>query len=405
MRHVPAGPPGAGHGDADAREHFRAPLRRSPFHPRMEAANRRAEWAAWSGWLSVTSYGDVAMEVSAIRNAATLYDLTPMVKYRIAGPGAAAMLNRLTLRDAARLAVGQVQYTAWCDDDGKVMDDGTLFRLAHDEFRLCCQERHLPWLLDSAAGFDVAVADVTDDIAALALQGPCSAWVLRQAGFETDGLKPFRFVQDGAVTLSRTGFTGDLGYELWTAPGEALALWDRLSHAGEARGIRPVGSASLNVARIEAGFLVAGADFVPAGQALREDRAMSPIELGLGWMIDWDKGHFNGRRALLAERAAGSRWALVGLDIDGNVSAEGAVVYLGKRREVGTVTSAVWSPTAKKSIALAQVAWRHRDSADLWVEIYALRELRYAKLMQRATPVRRSFVELARRSATPPEDR
>lgn len=390
-------------GNATAPGHFRQPLKRSPFHDRIAAANLHADWAAWSGWLSAASYGDTEMEVSAVRNAATLYDLTPMVKYRITGPGAEAMLNRLTLRDVRKLDVGQVHYTAWCDDDGMVLDDGTLFRFDTDDFRLCCQERHLPWLTDSAFGFEVEVSEVTEDIAALALQGPCAASVLRRSGFDVETLKPFRFTQAGDVTLSRTGFTGDLGYELWTPTVSALDLWDRLCEAGAPWGIRPIGSDALNIARIEAGFLIAGTDFVPAEHALREDRPLSPIELGLGWMIDWDKGHFNGRRALLAERDAGSRWALIGLDVDGNVSADGAVVYLGKTREVGTVTSAAWSPTAKKSIAIAQVEWRHRDSADLWVEIYAMRELRYVKLMQRARPVPRMFLKLARRTATPPE--
>lgn len=382
--------------------HYETPLRLSPFAPRMRQANRHADWAPWSGWVSAASYGDTEMELSAIRNGATLYDLTPMVKYRIAGPGAAAMLDRLTVRDVRGLAVGRAQYTAWCDDDGKVMDDGMLFRLSEAEFRLCCQERHLPWLLDSALGFDAAVNEVTEEIAALSLQGPCSASVLRAAGFAIDDLKPFHLVIDGRLTISRTGFTGDLGYELWTPPAEALTLWDRLIEAGAPWGIRPVGSAALDIARIEAGFPVAGIDFVPAEQALREDRALSPIELGLGWMINWDKGHFNGRRALLEERRSGSRRALVGLEVEGNVAADAAVVYLNRRAEVGTVTSAVWSPTTKKSLALALIDWKHRDSDRLWVEIYALRELRYVKLMERATPVKRPFFDPPRRRAVPP---
>ena len=145
-----------------------------------------------------------------------------MVKYRITGPDAAAYLNRLTVRNAAKLSVGGVHYTVWCDDDGKILDDGTLFRLAEDEYRICCQERHLPWLLDSAVGFDVEVAEVTEEIAALSLQGPCTAAVLKAAGFDVSGLKPFRMASfpfdGGTLTISRTGFTGDLGYELWTTP-------------------------------------------------------------------------------------------------------------------------------------------------------------------------------------------
>lgn len=382
--------------------HYETPIRPSPFAPRLDALNRHADWTPWSGWRSARSFGDVEMEVSAIRNGATLYDLSPMVKYRIAGPGAVAMLDRLTVRNVAGLPVGRVHYTAWCDDRGHLLDDGTLFRLRADEFRLCCQERHLPWLLDSAQGFDVEIAEVTVEIAALALQGPCSASVLGAAGFDVSGLKPFGIAAAGDIMVSRTGFTGDLGYEVWTPAGQALALWDRLMAAGAPWGLRPIGSAALDVARIEAGFIVAGADFVPAEQALREDRAMSPLELGLGWMIDWDKGHFNGRRALLAERETGGRRALVGLEIEGNIGAEGAIVYLDKRREVGTVTSACWSPTTKKSLALAHLDWKHRESDRLWVEIYALRELRYVRLMDRARVVPRPFLDLPRRRATPP---
>jgi aminomethyltransferase len=330
-----------------------------------------------------------------------------MIKYRIEGPDAAAFLNRLTVRDAARLAPGAVHYTAWCDDDGKVLDDGTLFRLGDGDFMLCCQERHLPWLRDSAAGFDVAVRDITDAVAALSLQGPCSAAVLRAAGFGIDDLGPFRFralpFGGGTVTISRTGFTGDLGYELWCDPAQALPLWDALVSAGAPWGIRPAGSDALNVARLEAGFLIANADFVPADQALREDRARSPLELGLGWLIDWDKGHFTGRRALVAERDGRTgRWVMLGLDVPGNVPAEGALLYHARRTEAGHVTAAAWSPTLKRNIALAQVAARYSGGSDLWVEIYALRELQYARLMLPVRVASRPFFNPARRRATPP---
>ena len=346
------------------------------------------------------------MEHRSIRNAASLYDLCPMIKYRITGSEAVDFLNRLTLRNAAKQAVGSVQYTAWCDDDGKLLDDGTLFRHGANDYLLCCQERHLPWLRASALGFDVAVSDQTDTIAALSLQGPCSATVLQAAGFDVSALKPFRIqthpFDGGTLTISRTGFTGDLGYELWTTPDLALALWDHVMTQGAPWGIRPIGSDALNLARLEAGFIIANLDFVPADQALREDRARSPLELGLGWMIDWDKGHFTGRRALLAERDRGSDWALVELDVPGNVSAEGSILYHGKKREAGFVTAAAWSPSTKRSIALAQVQARYRKGDDLWVEIYALRELQYVKLMLQVTVVERPFFNPPRKRATPP---
>ena len=386
--------------------HFRTPLLQTPFHARTAAANVLNRWGPWGGYMTALCFGDVDMEYTAVRNAASVYDLCPMVKYRITGPGAAGYLNRLTLRDASRLAVGGVQYTAWVDDQGKLLDDGTLFRQGPQEYLICCQERHLPWFLDSALGFDVAVAEVSEEIAALSLQGPCSASALAAAGFDVSALKPFRMVtlpfQGAQITISRTGFTGDLGYELWMTPDQALPLWDHLFAAGVPWGIRPIGSDALNLARIEAGFIIAGMDFVPAHHALREDRPRSPLEMGLGWMIDWDKGHFTGRRALAAEKARGSDWVLLGLDVPGNVSAEGAILYHDKRVEAGFVTAAAWSPALKANVAIAQVKARYAAATSLWVEIYALRELQYAKLMLQVTPTERPFFNPARRRATPP---
>jgi aminomethyltransferase len=394
LRHEPTG-------------HFRTPLRQTPFHARTAPLNLLNRWGPWAGYMTPLCFGDADMEYTAIRNAASVYDLCPMIKYRVTGPDAAAYLNRLTLRDAAKLAVGSVHYTAWCDDAGKLLDDGTLFRRATDEYMICCQERHLPWLTDSAAGFDVTVSEITETIAALSLQGPCSATVLIAAGFDVSTLRPFRMADfpfaGGTVTISRTGFTGDLGYELWLPPGLALTLWDHLFDAGAPWFIRPIGSDALNLARIEAGFIITNSDFIPADQALREDRARSPLEMGLGWMIDWEKGHFTGRRALMAEKEKGPAWAFIGLEVAGNLSAEGAILYHDKKHEAGVVTAACWSPSVKKSIALAQVPARHARAQNLWVEIYALRELQYVKLMQPVTLAERPFFNPSRKRATPPE--
>ncbi|MCC5972767.1 MAG: aminomethyltransferase family protein [Rubellimicrobium sp.] len=395
----------------DQRHHFRQPLQRSPFHPRIEAANVLNAWAPWAGYTTALNFGDVAMEHSAIRSTASVYDVSPMIKYAIEGPDAVAYLDRLTLRRVAGMPVGGVQYTAWCNDAGHVLDDGTLFRFDETRFRLCCQERHLPWLLDSAIGFDVTIRDVTEEVAGLSLQGPTSFAVLKAAGAaELADLKPFRMAEVrlgpvGPVTVSRTGFTADLGYELWVAPERALDLWDHLMISGRLHGIRPVGTEALNIARIEAGFITANADFVCAEHALRPDRARQPDEIGLDWMVDLDKGPFNGRAAIRAARRDRTlKWALVGLDIEGNISAEGSIVYLGGRKEVGQITAAVWSPTTKRNIALAQLLrpW-HRDAGDkLRVEIYALRELQYHKLMLPARVVKRPFFNPPRRRATPP---
>lgn len=390
----------------EPRLHFRSPLQRTPFHARTSAANLLNQWGNWSGYTTALVLEDEAMEYSAIRNAATLYDLCPMVKYRFTGPEAVACLDRLALRSASKLSVGGVHYTAWCDDVGKLLDDGALFRLGPEDFRLCCQERHLPWLLDSALGFDVHIREETEDVAALSLQGPCSASVLLAAGFDVSALKPFRMMTlpfgSGTLMISRTGFTGDLGYELWTTLDQALALWDDLVAAGRPWGIRPIGSNALNLARIEAGFVITNMDFIPADQAVREDRARSPFEMALDWMIDWDKGHFNGRRALLAEREGRtSRWAFVGLDVPGNVPATGAVIYAGKTKEAGFVTAAEWLPTAKRNVALAHIERKYLKS-DLWADIYALRELQYARLMVPVTVTERPFFNPARKRATPP---
>jgi len=396
---------------SDPRLHFRKPLLTSPFHARTSALNKLNEWGPWAGYTTVLAYDDASMEYTAIRNQASVYDLSPMVKYRITGKDAVAYLDRVMIRNIGKLKTGHVQYTAWCDDEGKLLDDGTLFRHGETDFLLCCQERHLPWLTDSAIGYDVSVVEITEEIAALSLQGPCSFAVLKRAGFEkVEALKPFQlaefpFSADGTLTISRTGFTGDLGYELWTTPDRALELWDLLFEAGAIHGIRAIGTTALNMARIEAGFIITNMDFVAAEQAIRSGRARSPLEMGLDWMIDFDKGHFNGRRALVAEKAKGnSKWALVGLDIEGNVAAEHSLIYHNKKREVGHVTAAIWSPTTKRNIALAMLERPYHDARkdDLWVEIYALRELEYHKLMVRARVTERPFFNHPRRRATPP---
>ncbi|MBL8906673.1 MAG: aminomethyltransferase family protein, partial [Rhizobiales bacterium] len=385
---------------SDPRLHFRKPLLTSPFHARTSALNKLNEWGPWGGYTTVLAYDDASMEYTAIRNQASVYDLSPMVKYRISGKYAVDYLDRLMIRNIGKLKLGHVQYTAWCDDEGKLLDDGTLFRHGETDFLLCCQERHLPWLLDSAAGFDVSVTEITEEIAALSLQGPCSFAVLKRAGFaDVEKLKPFQLAQfsfagGGELIISRTGFTGDLGYELWTTPDRALDLWDLLFEAGALHGIRAIGTTALNMARIEAGFIITNMDFVAAEQALRAGRARSPFEMGLDWMIDFDKGHFNGRRALLAEKTKGnSKWALVGLDIEGNVPAEHSLIYHNRKREVGHVTAAIWSPATKRNIALAMLERPYHDAKkdDLWVEIYALRELEYHKLMVRARVTERPF--------------
>ena len=395
---------------AAAQSHFRTLRLPSPFQPRIDALMRTEEWYNWAGYRAPNSLWDEELEYFAIRSQAALFDLSPMTKYRIEGPDAETFLDRLTLRDVKKLKPGRVQYTAWCDDEGHVLDDGTLFRLGETRFRLCCQERHLPWLLDSAIGFDVSIEEETREVAGLALQGPTSFAVLRDAGFGgAERLKLFDLAEfpheGGTVTVSRTGFTGDLGYELFAPVPLALSLWDRLVEAGAIHGIRVIGYHALNRARIEAGLIVANADFVTAEHALRADRLRLPDEIGLGFMVDPDKPHFNGRRAILAARQEKSlRHVLVGLEIEGKVPAEHAIVYHRKKTEAGLVSAAIWSPMAKRNIAIASLERPFGDTItdDLWVEIYAMRELQYQKLMKRAKIVPRPFIKLDRRSANPP---
>jgi aminomethyltransferase len=395
-----------------ARGHFRTLRLDTPFQPRIDALMKRNDWYDWAGYRAPNSLWDEELEYFAIRSQAALFDISPMVKYRIEGPDAEAFLNRVTLRAVAKLRPRRVHYTAWCDDEGHVLDDGTLFRLAENRFRLCCQERHLPWLLDSAIGYDVSVAEETEAMAGLALQGPTSFAILREAGFAgVEQLKVFDLLdfphQNGTVTISRTGFTGDLGYELFAPAELALSLWDRLMEAGQLLGIRAIGYTALNRARLEAGLIVANADFSTAEHALRADRVRMPDEIGLGFMVDLKKGHFNGRRAIEeARRKKTLRRVLVGLEIEGNIPAEHAIVYHNKKKEVGLVSAAGWSPLAKRNIAIASLSRPFGDTVtdDLWVEIYAMRELKYEKLMKRAKVVPRPFIKLDRRTANPPAD-
>jgi aminomethyltransferase len=395
-----------------AQSHFRTLRLDTPIQPRLKALAKTDDWYSWSGYRAPHSLWDEELEYFAIRSQAALFDISPMTKYRIEGPDAEAFCNKVTLRNVAKLKPGRVHYTAWCDDEGSVLDDGTLFRLSATRFRLCSQERHLPWLLDSALGFDVAVAEETEAVAGLALQGPTAFAVLRDAGFVgVDRLKVFDLAdfphEDGQVTISRTGFTGDLGYELFVERDLALALWDRLMQAGEPRGIRAIGYTALNRARLEAGLIVANSDFVTAEHSIRADRTRMPDEIGLGFMIDADKFHFNGRRAIMEARAKKTqRHVLVGLEIEGNIPAEQAIVYHRKKHEVGLVSAAMWSPMAKRNIAIASLERPYGDTTvdDLWVEIYAMRELKYERLMKRARVVPRPFIKLDRRTANPPAD-
>lgn len=398
--------------DPGAAPHFRKPLLATPFHERARELSQVDQYVPWAGYTTVDVFSTVEQEYFATRNAVSVFDLTPMVKYRISGPEAEGFLNHLVTRDVARLRDNRVMYCVWCNDDGHIIDDGTIFRFGRNEFRLCTAERQLDWLLDSAFGFDVQVEEVTSGIAALAVQGPASCALLKSTGLAgVENLKPFDCghfnLQGMPIMASRTGFTGDLGYEIWMEPGHAVRVWDDLMRLGASRGIRPMGSQALNMVRLEAGFLSPNVDFVSAEHTVRMGRDRSPLELGLAWLVDFDKGHFTGRRALLAERTRGIARMLVGLDVDGNKPANNALLYTDRdgRREIGSVTSAMWSPTCKRNIALAMVDAPHfRKGTRVWVDLYLNRELVWERRMLGATVVDKPFFAPARRRQTPPAD-
>ncbi|NNF49744.1 MAG: aminomethyl transferase family protein [Woeseiaceae bacterium] len=383
----------------------------SPFYARLKELDTVNEWHQWKGYTAANELYCAETEYFAIRNATAVFDLTPMTKYRITGPDALDYLDRLVTRDMSKVAPGRVAYAAWCDDQGQVIDDGTIFHLREGEYRLCSQERHYGWLLDAAAGFDVDVAHETDDVAALAVQGPTSYSVLSQLGIAgLDALKPFGLMhanfRGADLVISRTGFTGDLGYELWIEPYKAAALWDALFEAGELFGIRAIGTIALDMARIEAGFIAVYEEFLPADETVRTGRSRSPFELGLGWLVDFKKPNFNGRRALAREYRDGSAWQLVKLDIEGNKPAHHAYIFPKEKRnkgDIGFITSAMWSPVCKKNIALGTVRAPYGKPGDaLWVEVYYQREMHWSRKMAQATVVDRPFWYPDRRGATPP---
>ena len=385
---------------------------RTPFFPRQDKLDFLNRWHDWKGYSSADAFHDPVLEYFAIRNSTAVFDLTPMTKYRVTGPDSLDYIDRLVTRDMKKIRPGRVAYAAWCNDEGQVIDDGTIFHLSEGEYRLCSQERHMAWLQAAAIGFDVSIVDETRDVAALAVQGPTSCSVLRDMGLGgIEELKPFGIMHldlDGIdLMVSRTGFTGDLGYELWLDPGKALELWDALFDAGRLHGIRAIGTQALELARIEAGFIQAYADFLPANATVRTGRSRSPLELGLDWLVDFKKPNFNGRRALAREKQRGSTWRLVKLDIEGNKPAHHSYIYAkksGRQKEVGFITSADWSPVCKQNIALGTVRTPHGKVGDrLWVEIYYQREMHWSRMMAEATVVDQPCWNPARRRATPPE--
>jgi len=383
----------------------------SPFHERQAEFNIRDAWGVWNGYKFAERYYDAEYEYFCIRNQCGTYDVCPMQKYEIKGADAEAMLNRLVTRDVQKLGVNRVAYAVWCTDEGRIIDDGTIFRLADDHFILKCGSPCTAWLRKAAFGFaDVTVTDISDTLAGLSLQGPTSCAVLKKMGLNgIETAKAFDIMhfpfEGDTLRVSRTGFTGDLGYELWIPRELAIELWDAVYAAGEDYGIQPYGEEATNMARMEAGFIMPYMDFAEALKTVHFEHDQTPYELQLGWLVDLDKPHFSGRAALVEEKRRGPKWTLARLDIEGNWPAEGSIIYDTEacRKDIGYVTSAMWSPTVKANIALAMIRTEYLEG-DIWVEIYKSKDLRPYRRMAKAEVRKKPFWTPARARKTPPAD-
>lgn len=349
----------------------------TPFHARTLALCESLNYREWSGYYTVSAYETHHdHEYNAIRNAAALIDISPLFKYRLTGKDATRLVDRIITRDMRRVSVGQVIYTPWCDEHGKVIDDGTVSRLDENVYRWTAADPSLRWFTQNSAGLDVQIEDISESVAALALQGPTSGGLLKSIVSDADiaNLKYFRVtratVNGIAVEISRTGYTGDLGYELWVPSDQALHVWDYLNEMGRPFDIKPAGMLALDVARIEAGLLLIDIDFNSSKKALIEEQKYSPYEMGLGRLVSLDKERFVGQRALVKANTRGVAKQIVGLEIDWTeverhyekvglppavspIASRVAVPVFSSGKQVGKATSTTWSPVLKRMIALA----------------------------------------------------
>jgi aminomethyltransferase len=390
-------------------EHFRQALQRTPFHDRISALSTTETWTGWNTYKVARVVDKLSAEYFAVRSGCAVMDLTPMEKYRITGKDAYAYLDRLLTRDISTLKPGRVTYVVWCNDEGKVIDDGTLFQLGERDYRLCSQHHQLDWLLMSASGYDVQIETETHDVAALAVQGPTSYSVLAASGIDgLDQLKPFGIVDlhcgDIPITVSRTGYTGDLGYEVWVEPADALRLWDAIFSVQGQYDIQPMGLDALEMVRIEAGFIMPGFDFNTAESTVRNGYDRSPYEVGLGWVVSLDKGHFTGRKALIAEKSQPIKRRLTKLVVDGNKPVGEAFIYDGKGGKlVGEIKCTIWSPVLKSNLALADIDYVNgRLPGKLWARFDYQRELKWRTAWAECHAQTKPFYSPEHRSATPP---
>jgi aminomethyltransferase len=394
----------------------------SAFHERTLPLCESLNYRDWAGYYAVSAYETHhEHEYNAIRNAAALIDVSPLYKYLITGRDAAKFVDRIITRDVSKMTVGQVYYTPWCDEHGKVIDDGTVARLADQTFRWTAADPSLRWFRQNASGLEVAIEDISEETAALALQGPTSARVLRAlSDADIDGLKYFRVtrgtIAGATVDISRTGYTGDLGYEIWMAARDAVRVWDALMDRGRPFDIKPAGMLALDVARIEAGLLLIDVDFAGSKKAMIAPQAYTPYEMGLGRLVNLDKGRFVGRQALRDEHRRGHDRQVVGLEIQWTeverlyekVGLAPAVSATASRvpvpvyrsgRQIGKATSTTWSPVLKKMIALATIDRPHfaeGSAVEIEVTVEAVRH----RVDANVVPV--PFFSPGRKTATPP---
>ncbi len=355
------------------------------LHERTLALCESLNYREWSGYYTVSAYEmHHEHEYNAIRNSAALIDISPLFKYRIKGRDATKFVNRVIARDIHKVAVDQVIYCCWCDTEGKVIDDGTITRLGENDYRWTAADPSLRWFWQNATGMDVAIEDISEQVAALALQGPTSGRLLHAAAnADIANLKYFRVTRGKIVgvpvDISRTGYTGDLGFEIWMPWQDALTVWDELMKKGKAFDIHPAGMIALDIARIEAGLLLIEVDYFSSKKALIDAQKYSPYEIGMGRRVDLKKESFVGRDALAREQQQGAKRALVGLEINWSeveqrfeaagmppqvpgMASRVAVPVYRHGKQVGKATSTTWSPTLKKMIALASVA---RECAEI----------------------------------------
>ena len=390
-------------------------------HERTAALCESLNYREWSGFYAVSVYETHhEHEYNAIRNAVALIDVSPLYKYRVTGRDAARLVNRILARDINKVKPGQVIYCCWCDEQGKVIDDGTVTRLEENVYRWTAADPSLRWFTLNALGLDVGIEDISEKVAALAVQGPMSARLLQKVSpADLANLKYFRVTSSEIagvpVDISRTGYTGDLGYELWMPWERAVSVWDALMAAGREFDVHPAGMLALDVVRIEAGLLLIEVDYNSSKKALIPEQKFSPYEINLGRLVHLDKDDFIGKAALAEEHRRGPARQLVGLELDWDdierrfeecglapqVPALASRVHVPvyrDGRQVGKATSTTWSPVLKKMIALASVATAHAAAGtklEMELTVEAVRR------RVRATVVGLPFFNPPRKTAAP----